>query len=94
MDFYNIKTRWDEFYAEYFKQTTPRSVISWLSMEEHKLNKLNEIIDLYAEDMDFHSVSIDELKDIIDLFTILELYKLILIYIILKILTPINLKED
>jgi hypothetical protein len=63
-------------------------------MEEPKLNKLNEIIDLYAEDMDFHSVSIDELKDIIDLFTILELYKLILIYIILKILTPINLKED
>ena len=66
MDFYNIKTRWDEFYAEYFKQTTPRSVISWLSMEEHKLNKLNEIIDLYAEDMKYPSVSIDDLNDIID----------------------------
>jgi len=88
-----METRWDEAFNEYLEQTTPRSVTSGLTMEEPKLNKLNEIIDLYAEDMDFHSVSIDELKDIIDLFTILELYKLILIYIILKILTPINLKE-
>ena len=54
------------FYAEYFEQTTPRSVTSWLTMEEYKLNKLNEIIDLYAEDMNFPSVSIDDLNDIID----------------------------
>jgi len=39
-------------------------------MEEHKEKKLNEIIDLYAEDIDYHSVSIDQLKDIIDLFSI------------------------
>jgi hypothetical protein len=39
-------------------------------MEEHKLNKLNKRIDLYAEDMKYHSVSIDELKDIINLISI------------------------
>jgi hypothetical protein len=60
-------------------------------MEEHKLNKLNEIIDLYAEDMDYHSVSIDELKDIIDLFPIPELYTSDINEIILAIINHLHM---
>jgi len=91
MDFDNIESWWDEFYAEYLEQTTPRSVTSGLTMEEHKLNKLNEIIDLYAEDMDYHSVSIDELKDIIDLFPIPELYTSDINEIILAIINHLHM---
>jgi hypothetical protein len=60
-------------------------------MEEHKEKKLNEIIDLYAEDIDYHSVSIDQLKDIIDLFSIPELYLSYIKELILAIINHLHM---
>jgi len=60
-------------------------------MEEHKEKKLNEIIDLYAEDIDYHSVSIDQLKDIIDLLSIPELYLSYIKELILAIINHLHM---
>jgi len=60
-------------------------------MEEHKEKKLNEIIDLYAEDIDYHSVSIDQLKDIIDLLSIPELYLSYIKELILAIINHLHI---
>ena len=74
IDFDNMESWWDEAFAEYLEQTTPRSATSGLTEEEHKLKKFYEIVDLYMDDMNINSVIEEDLIEIINLFPIPEFY--------------------
>ena len=73
ISFDDIETWFDSFYLEYVAQTTPKSVSSGSGLNIREL-KLNEIIRLYSDEMFHHVISKRNLIDIIDSFSITELY--------------------